>query len=257
MKTRLLLTCFLFTLSSYVLFAQWTQVGNAQFTNFANNAAISFQPTNGEPYVVFDDAPNGNSATVLRYDGTNWLAVGGAISTEASANHAINFNPITNEPWVAYRRTNNNVDVYRFDGTNWIAVATNQGTNFTDHRLQIQFNAAGDARVAGRVTSRRLRILQFSGATIGSPLEEILLNSPQFIADQRYDFNSYNNYFVSSAGTGNSVAVARKNVGTGVGTNNFSFNRNGIMGFNVSGICLLYTSPSPRDRQKSRMPSSA
>ena len=24
-----------------------------------------------------------------------------------------------------------------------------------------------------------------------------------------------------------------------------------------SGICLLYTSPSPRDRQKSRMPSSA
>ena len=26
---------------------------------------------------------------------------------------------------------------------------------------------------------------------------------------------------------------------------------------NFSGICLLYTSPSPRDRQKSRMPSSA
>ena len=26
---------------------------------------------------------------------------------------------------------------------------------------------------------------------------------------------------------------------------------------NAAGICLLYTSPSPRDRQKSRMPSSA
>ena len=26
---------------------------------------------------------------------------------------------------------------------------------------------------------------------------------------------------------------------------------------NPVGICLLYTSPSPRDRQKSRMPSSA
>ena len=25
----------------------------------------------------------------------------------------------------------------------------------------------------------------------------------------------------------------------------------------VDGVCLLYTSPSPRDRQKSRMPSSA
>ena len=28
-------------------------------------------------------------------------------------------------------------------------------------------------------------------------------------------------------------------------------------GIDLSGICLLYTSPSPRDRQKSRMPSSA
>ena len=28
-------------------------------------------------------------------------------------------------------------------------------------------------------------------------------------------------------------------------------------GFEVTGTCLLYTSPSPRDRQKSRMPSSA
>ena len=28
-------------------------------------------------------------------------------------------------------------------------------------------------------------------------------------------------------------------------------------GINVVNSCLLYTSPSPRDRQKSRMPSSA
>ena len=31
---------------------------------------------------------------------------------------------------------------------------------------------------------------------------------------------------------------------------------NEILG-DVAGTCLLYTSPSPRDRQKSRMPSSA
>ena len=29
------------------------------------------------------------------------------------------------------------------------------------------------------------------------------------------------------------------------------------LGINPAGFCLLYTSPSPRDRQKSRMPSSA
>ena len=32
---------------------------------------------------------------------------------------------------------------------------------------------------------------------------------------------------------------------------------NGIIGLEVACTCLLYTSPSPRDRQKSRMPSSA
>ena len=31
----------------------------------------------------------------------------------------------------------------------------------------------------------------------------------------------------------------------------------GTIVFLSDGICLLYTSPSPRDRQKSRMPSSA
>ena len=31
----------------------------------------------------------------------------------------------------------------------------------------------------------------------------------------------------------------------------------GIYGYTESDHCLLYTSPSPRDRQKSRMPSSA
>ena len=32
---------------------------------------------------------------------------------------------------------------------------------------------------------------------------------------------------------------------------------NGVNYFDTAYVCLLYTSPSPRDRQKSRMPSSA
>ena len=31
----------------------------------------------------------------------------------------------------------------------------------------------------------------------------------------------------------------------------------GMIGFDPAGGCLLYTSPSPRDRTRSRMPSSA
>ena len=36
-----------------------------------------------------------------------------------------------------------------------------------------------------------------------------------------------------------------------------SFVRSGGKNFEMIPCCLLYTSPSPRDRQKSRMPSSA
>ena len=39
--------------------------------------------------------------------------------------------------------------------------------------------------------------------------------------------------------------------------NNFSRESAQHIDLDVAGICLLYTSPSPRDRQKSRMPSSA
>ena len=34
-------------------------------------------------------------------------------------------------------------------------------------------------------------------------------------------------------------------------------NGSDLLGVAQTGTCLLYTSPSPRDRQKSRMPSSA
>ena len=44
---------------------------------------------------------------------------------------------------------------------------------------------------------------------------------------------------------------------TGVAGGKFSANDTGISTTTSVGICLLYTSPSPRDRQKSRMPSSA
>ena len=38
---------------------------------------------------------------------------------------------------------------------------------------------------------------------------------------------------------------------------NHGFTNNDFIKFKENSICLLYTSPSPRDRQKSRMPSSA
>ena len=56
-------------------------------------------------------------------------------------------------------------------------------------------------------------------------------------------------------GTATGFAATTYNLNVGIVTaTKFQGNTTG----NVSGLaCLLYTSPSPRDRQKSRMPSSA
>ena len=63
-------------------------------------------------------------------------------------------------------------------------------------------------------------------------------------------------------GTGAAPVVAEvaREVGAltvGIVTKPFSFEGRRRMRQADEGICLLYTSPSPRDRQKSRMPSSA
>ena len=47
------------------------------------------------------------------------------------------------------------------------------------------------------------------------------------------------------------------NVSTEINPKNYNLNKNGNLEIEWSEGCLLYTSPSPRDRQKSRMPSSA
>ena len=56
-------------------------------------------------------------------------------------------------------------------------------------------------------------------------------------------------------------AMERPNIlviwGDDIGFWNLSTNNMGMMGYQTPNICLLYTSPSPRDRQKSRMPCSA
>ena len=46
-------------------------------------------------------------------------------------------------------------------------------------------------------------------------------------------------------------------VASGRGVSGIPYNPSSIAYIEKSEACLLYTSPSPRDRQKSRMPSSA
>ena len=58
--------------------------------------------------------------------------------------------------------------------------------------------------------------------------------------------------------TPNKVQIAKLGEGVWVHTTLYDIPGTGIVPSNGMAVaCLLYTSPSPRDRQKSRMPSSA
>ena len=99
------------------------------------------------------------------------------------------------------------------------------------------------------------------------PIRQVLIESRIVIASD--DFNKdigvrwgLNRNTVNPGGTdtgegflfsGNADGIASLGNGDELGTERFNVN---LPSSNAFG-CLLYTSPSPRDRQKSRMPSSA
>ena len=85
---------------------------------------------------------------------------------------------------------------------------------------------------------------------------------------QEYHYNgSYKAFLrieVTEAIKNNAQAYSQEGSSAWYGINNYVDTAPGTLGINhvytsigASSICLLYTSPSPRDRQKSRMPSSA
>ena len=237
MKAKLLVILFL--ISSLSFSQNWSQVGMAEFTDFASDGAIAFNLVTGSPYVVYTNVSDNNKPYVVTYDGSNWVAVGSAVSTLSSANVAIAIDPITNQPVVAYRRTaTNTMDAYRFDGTNWVAVFTNisTGSALSDHRLQIQINASQTIRVAGRQITQNLAIVERNLAGTGpNYIENLIHTNNQFNGDHRYDYNDFDTYFISWENNLNSSRAGRKLIGSANNIFQTQVLANGTTFKNVSG----------------------
>ncbi|WP_405576214.1 T9SS type A sorting domain-containing protein [Winogradskyella sp. Asnod2-B02-A] len=234
---RIKLLYVLFLVSSYAFAQNWSQVGSAQFTNLSSDAAMTFDAANGDIYVAYSNVADGNKAYVSKFDGTNWMSIG-LVSNDAADNIAIKINPFNNEIVVAYRNVTNNMTAYKYNGTVWSSIFTNVGSSaLSDHRLQIQFNAVGTIRVAGREWTQKLFIVERNTAGTGPNHLEVLLNpNNQYNGDHRYDFTAYDEYFVSQENNYNGSVTGRKNVGSA--NNNFDFNNflNGTTTKNISGI---------------------
>ena len=85
-KIYLLVLLFAFAAPVF-LSAQWTTVGNADFSSrFAGSTSLAFDNT-GTPYVAFSDGNNAGKATVMKLSGGSWVVVGTAGFSPASATY--------------------------------------------------------------------------------------------------------------------------------------------------------------------------
>ena len=84
----------------------------------------------------------------------------------------------------------------------------------------------------------------------GIRFKRFIINSAQRVNQMEQYLNDINVFPVADGDTGTNMAATMNSIVEGV-------NKCKESSFARISNCLLYTSPSPRDRQKSRMPSSA
>ena len=137
------------------------------------------------------------------------------------------------------------------------ASLTEAGATFRDYaaRVSAEIDLARDTILPAGELSGRLRIaapLSFGPTHFASVLADMALRHPQLQIQ-----TSYSDRFVDLIGEGFDCAIR---VGTLQDSNLIARRVGPLYGKYVASpayICLLYTSPSPRDRTRSRMPSSA
>ncbi len=107
----------------------WETVGTGGVsTGTAYNESLVISPTDGTPYLAYEDAANGNKATVMKFNGTSWEAVGtGVVSTGQALYESLTI-ATDGTPYLAYEDYDNGgkATVMKFNsGTNsWEAVGT-------------------------------------------------------------------------------------------------------------------------------------
>ena len=81
----------------------WVYVGSEGFSaGMAHFTSLAFSPSDGGPYVAYEDMANSYKATVMRFNGNNWVNVGNAgFSADTVAFTSLAFNP-SGQPYVAY-----------------------------------------------------------------------------------------------------------------------------------------------------------
>ncbi len=191
MKLKLLLFVLFVTVTTFG--QNWSQVGTTQFTNFASDGAIATDPSTGEPYVAIVEPLSSSKISVKKFDGTNWVSQGTLVG-ENAINIALAINPINNQPVVAYRdTTDSTLYAYTFNGTSW-SLIMNYNVTLKNHKVQIQFNAAGDMRFSGHESNDRFVVVE---KKVSGSITKY--SAPKYFGtENKFDFNSFNRFYIAN-----------------------------------------------------------
>jgi hypothetical protein len=148
----------------------WKNVGNAGFSaEEATFTSIAFSPSDGQPYVAFEDYEFYLKATVMKFDGTNWVNIGnGGFSASLAEYTSLAFSP-SGQPYVAYEDAgtgdSSKATVMKFDGTNWVNDG-NAGFSAGDAwYTSLAFSLSGQPYVAFQdlANSQKATVMKFDG----------------------------------------------------------------------------------------------
>ena len=217
---------------------------------------------------------SGAVGILLEGDGTD---VGKFKVVNAGVNHAVQIGTISNNE-IQFHTAD--TEKMRIDGAGAIQIGGTTNAGFIDFDgTSLQFNTQRNPNTGTFVnTSKSHASIIMSGADADSSIKFYTTTSNNTTGTLRWTIDK-NGALIKNGGTSSqflmadgSVSTSSFNGGTVANATTFSstVTHNGNVTMDNSGSgdrsltistttggCLLYTSPSPRDRQKSRMPSSA
>jgi hypothetical protein len=129
----------------------WQNVGNAGFSaGGANYTCLAFSPSDGQPYVAYEDSVNSGKLTVMRFDGNNWVIVGNKGFSGGNALYInLVFSPSDHEPYVAYCDADTwRTSVMKFNDTSWVYVGNEGFTAGEAFFTSLAFAPGGQPYVA-------------------------------------------------------------------------------------------------------------
>jgi len=117
--------------------------GGASYTSIAID-------NTGRPYVGYSDANQGNSATVMMFNGVSWATVGSAGFAGTVAYVSLAINPVTQSPWVAFydASAGGKITAMKYNGTNWVTVGSAGFSAGTVSGVCLKFDSNGNAFAA-------------------------------------------------------------------------------------------------------------